>query len=182
MIIRPLVEGKGDVQAIADLIRRIAHERHGRYDVKVLKGHKATRSRLSPSTVAEEIEYAHRVVPGGADFVIVVYDSDDDCAAQHAEQFPRRPDARLAIAVREFEAWLLADTDEKSEIDKSGSVRGAKEAMRGRLGRKYRETTDGRKLVHGLDLDRVERNSRSFQHLVKVVGELIGIGRRPDDF
>ena len=167
------MEGKGDVVAVSNLLRKILQDRYGRYDIQVLPGHKATRSRLAPDTIRAEIEYAHRVVRGGADWVVVIYDIDDDCAADHAAKFPTDLRAVLAIAVREYEAWFIADSDDPARIAKAETVRGAKEEMTKILGRKYSSTIDARKMSSQIDVERVERNSRSFRHLVKVVGELI---------
>lgn len=172
MILRPVVEGHGDATAVPELVRRILHEKLQRYDVRVLPGYRIPRKTLVSGPVDNRLRSALESERGTSG-VLAVFDADDDCAIELARRFAPNPRVRIAVAVREFEAWFLADSDDPEIVARAELVRGAKELLAKTRLAEYAERRDATRLVHTLDLDRVERNSRSFRHLVKVVGELV---------
>lgn len=172
MTIQPVVEGHGEVEALPILLRRIAGELHGRHDIRILRPRRIPRDRFKPHTVVPYAEELAREIEVGT-CILIVFDADDDCPLPYAGAFGTPENARLALADREFEAWILADTEDPAVLRRMGVKQDLKALVAERLGRPYRPVTDGPKLVATLDLARAQTNSRSFRHLVKVVRELV---------
>jgi Domain of unknown function (DUF4276) len=177
-----VVEGYGDVKAAPLLVRRIAQEIFGRYDVEVARPFRLARGRMT----SQHLAGAARVVAATSPSVLVLLDADDDCARDLASEVRRAADpvaVDVAVAVREFEAWFLSALPSlqghRAVVDASEfagdceAVRDAKGALRERMSENYRETLHQPALVAAMDLQQA-RQSRSFEHLVSCVGRSIG--------
>jgi hypothetical protein len=169
-VVAPIVEGHGDFHAVPVLLRNMAP------DLQVARPVRGARSRL--------VDEAHLVRAGqiaaanifdrGA--VLLIIDADEDCAAQLGPQLRSwlersLPDrvCRVAVAVREFEAWIVGGRQEYGVVDPDRAGR-LKQRIEERLGA-YKETVDQPKQIAAADLALLEGRSRSFRHLRKVVTE-----------
>lgn len=75
------------------------------------------------------------------------------------------------LAVREFEAWLLAGD---VAVEDPESVADAKSLLGQRLGVRYDPIVHQARLTAGLDLDRARARAPSFDKLVRDVLRLVG--------
>lgn len=138
------------------------------------------------------IELAANTARAASGAVLVIFDADDDCAAQIGpglldEATRLRPDTPigLVVAVREFESWFLAGAD--SLGGKRGlpddlrppaepeAVRDAKGWLQARRTDRnaYSPTVDQTPLVAALDLEPTRRRSPSFDKLWREVERLM---------
>lgn len=114
-----------------------------------------------------------------ADAVIVMCDSDDDCAATWALDFRARVSARVPVApvmaVREYESWLLANEAASVRralgISSPEDVRDAKGLMRRARGR-YLPTLHQLILTRRIDVVTTRELCASFDKLVRTVAEI----------
>jgi hypothetical protein len=189
--IQPVVEGHGDLSAVPELIRRVAHA-NSRYDVQVLPAQK----RGDLPTIKPRLERFLRVAlqEGASVLWVLDYDCDDctdvtrDLAALSAQAFaismPQK--AEFVFMVKEFESLFLADhettravfpdipptTDFPADPE---SVRGAKEWLSKARpkGLAYKPTTDQAKLTSQLNFDRLRDRSPSFRRFEAAVLKLL---------
>lgn len=185
-----IVEGHGDSLALPTLVTRVANERFQRADVVMPKTPmRVTRSRFSANF--DDYSKALRLLAPQCDGILVVLDSDDDDPVtlrtdleSRAQQVVGHVPVRVAPAVREYEAWLLASIPEMAgqltlpaDATYSGSVevvRGAKGAFKKlTANRVYSETVDQKKFTAILDIAAAESRSPSFAQFVQLLGELL---------
>jgi hypothetical protein len=184
--LKPIVEGHGEVEAVPELIRRIATD----FDPNLapIVGHPIRSSRSSivrPEALERIIDLAARQ----ADAVVIVLDADDDCPADLGRELSNRarssrPDVPISIvlAKREFEAWFLAAAQ---SLQAGGllatSVRVAHpEGVRDAKGRlllpgsrwQYRETIDQVRLTARMDLNEA-RQAPSFDRCYREIVRLL---------
>jgi len=122
------------------------------------------------------IAEANVVEGGGVGAILILLDSDNDCAVEVARDFhariarilPLRP-VGVALAVREFESWLVAGAADGP--DAPDEHRPTKRWLQESAG-SYRESIDQPRLTARLDIGRAKANSRSFRHFVEVVERL----------
>ena len=171
--IAPVVEGHGDVRALPVLLRRIASDHLGVYDLEVCPPDRVPRSSLATEAgiVSAVQRAAYRV--GGRGGVLVLFDADDDCPKDLVERLLTparlaRPDkaVSLVVANREFEGWFLAaaaslagqcglpgdfswNGGAESKRDAKGVL---SDAMRVVTGHPYRETVDQARLAQAFDM------------------------------
>jgi hypothetical protein len=181
-VIQPIVEGHGDVSAFPALLRHLLNEL-GIYDVEVGKPIRLKRFDLTqPDRLRRAVDMAWR--QPRAEFVIVLFDADDDCPARMAPQVlqwareVRSQQCAVVMACREYEAWFLAAAESlrgtaaiRPDATYHGdpeSPRGAKEALESLMesGANYVPTADQAKLSAVVDVRTVFARSRSFRHLV----------------
>jgi hypothetical protein len=187
MRIATIVEGHGDVTAVPVLLRRFA-ERHG-VEVMLPRPIRLSRGKLVKKDEFQRgIELAARItVP--EDHILVVFDADDDCAANLAAQLhdwakEARSDRsiRIVLAVREFEAWFLAaaaslagqrgfagDAAPPAEPE---SIRDAKGWLSQRMQTRYSETIDQPAFAATFDLV-AAHTCPSFEKLAREVGAML---------
>lgn len=119
MKLATIVEGHGEVEAVPFLIERILLARAPNAAIDVLrKPHRVPRGKMLTGELARAIDLqARRVRPDGA--ILVLLDSDDDCAAQLGPRLQETAQAAaqdlrvgVVLAVHEYESWLVA-----SELD-----------------------------------------------------------------
>jgi len=169
-VIAPIVEGHGDVSALPVLLRRLAPSLHVKRPVRFPRAQLLQHVHLER---AVRIASSNIMDHGG---VLLVLDADQDCAArlgpdleaQLRSLLPQRP-SRVVVAVREFESWIVAGGPEYgvSDADAAGSP---KRRIRDQHG-VYSEAADQARLIAVADLDLLERNSRSFRRLRRVIDE-----------
>ena len=195
MRLASIVEGHGEVDALPELVRRIAYHL-GIFELNILRPIRIHRNQFfvgSPGLERAVRLAASRVGSNGA--ILVLFDADDDCPAElgPALQASLEPVAPVPIAVvmanREFEAWFLAAIDSlrgyrglpenAAPPANPEAVRGAKEVLRNLFGpsRDYRESVDQVALVHRMDLSLARQRSDSFDKLWREVRRLL-LGER----
>ncbi|MEQ1566465.1 MAG: hypothetical protein ABMA64_12560 [Myxococcota bacterium] len=177
-----VVEGKGEVEAVPVLCARIVFVHLGaprsewavdadpiRLPRSQLVDERVARGARPPR--AEGLARASGLIRGrGAHAALVLVDSDGDCPASWG------PAARLSsghsavMAVREYEAWLLAG---HSRVDDADTVRNPK-AVAAREWPGYRPTTRQAELTRSMDLSAAEQRSASFRYLVRELRRLVG--------
>lgn len=189
-MILPIVEGHGEVTAVAILIRRIVAQYAPDVYVHVGQAIREKRTRLiQPGGVERVVELAARQTTP-ADGILILLDADDDCPREIAEQLlarakAARPDRSIAVVVanREFEAWFLAAArslrgkrglaDDLEPPADPESIRNAKGWLADRTphGFSYKPTVDQPALTQLFDLDQACA-ARSFRKFVKDVLQL----------
>lgn len=183
-----IVEGEGDVRAAPILVRRVLNERHGRYDINVLRPQKrgdihAIRKNISRFIKMAMLEKAP---------VLWLVDCDDgdwqvqqhDLEAALANEYLPYP-VRFSLMVKEYEALFLAEpaTTKKvlsisEEIEfplDPENIRGAKEWLSSKMpkGYAYKETTHQEKLSASINLSLLAENSPNFRRFETNLIELI---------
>ena len=189
-----IVEGKGEVGAIPDLLRRVLQERLSRYDIVVPKA-KFTGGRQGLEKKLEQyLEYA---LIEQCNAIMVVVDADEDCPRTMAVQLAARAKAmvlQVPVAIvcpkPEYEVWFIAGLSNecgkeiRSRLHMAESVNaptnvedrgGAKDWLKRRMpkGRTYKPTQDQESLTHHIPLELVFQRSRSFRRLCHAVEELV---------
>jgi hypothetical protein len=186
--IHAVAEGHGDFEAFPALLYRIL-DHLGRLGSWLVNKPVA---RLPRSVLVDESVPSPRrppAVPGfdkaiglarasRSDALVVLVDSDDDCPATFGPAGTARICARLpgvAMAVREFETWLLltfsAAELQKHRIGVAERKRDAKGALR-RLVPGYAPTTHQAGLVRRIDVGALRQRSASFDKLVRDVDSI----------
>lgn len=188
-VIAPIVEGKGEEDAMGVLLRRIAETVLGEY-VQIEKPFRLDSAKMRK---ADELARAVRLqsarVPdrGG---VLIVRDGDDedvDCIVELAQELKASVDEQpvnveVVIAAPEFEAWILASMETVGEhrlIADSTPIldpernRGAKERLRAVMNESYRETIHQAAFSNLIDVELAASRSRSFRRLVHAVELLV---------
>lgn len=114
-----------------------------------------------------------------ANGVLVLCDSDDDCAATWATDFAATVTAVVPVApvmaVREYEAWLLANQPAAIRVAlgivSPETIRDAKGRLKKARGR-YLPTVHQLALTRGIDVASTRRACPSFDKLVRTVASL----------
>ena len=174
----PIVEGPGDVKAAPILLRRVLHERMGKYHVAVKKP-KLARGKPNLSTRFEEfLGHAKRTPECAA--ILVVLDADRDCPRELGTQLARRArDSGIGIPIavvcakREYENWFLAsDEGFTGDVEEYSD---AKEWLTHKMpqGLAYKETRHQPSLSATMDIEAAFQASRSFRRLCSAMEELV---------
>ncbi|MBZ8142349.1 hypothetical protein CLD22_20910 [Rubrivivax gelatinosus] len=179
-----IVEGDGEVAALPVLLRRIAQWRSPGLYAEIAQPIRVRRDRFLNR--AEEFE-RHLLLAAAksdeGDWILVLFDADDDCPAELASELLARahgviPHRRISVvlAKREYEAWFIAaaaslDGHRGFRFDPQDSIaaetpRDAKGWIASRMpSRSYGETTDQPAFSAKMDLELALENSRSFRKL-----------------
>lgn len=169
-----IVEGHGEVEAIPVLLRRLIPNADFPRPVRVKR-----QKVVQPGELERYVKIANAAVEdrGGIGSVLLVLDADNDCAAELGPSLLQRmkdsvPERTVAcaIAVRQYESWLIAGDPSAETVQ--DEVRGGKAWLAQRHGR-YVETVDQPRLTARFDLERAARESRSFRHLCKEIDRLL---------
>lgn len=172
-VVATIVEGVGDVIATPVLLRRI----EPRFEYPRLI--RVDRHRIQPTEAfARYIQLAIANIRerGGRGGILIILDADDDCAASigpHLSEFAAgvaggHP-CGCVVAVKEFEAWLLAGIPDllPSETDPE-APRDCKAALRAALGR-YRPTADQARFAARVDVGAARTRSPSYRKLIRTM-------------
>ncbi len=192
-----IVEGKGEVEAVPILIRRVAASLYPELQVVTPHPIRVSRSKVIQKGELERVVELAAQNIGGQGAILIILDSDDDCPAQLGPELlyrARQVRSDLPIAVvlakREFEAWFLAAADSlrgykglKNNLESPNNpeeIRGAKGWLKQRRdSRKYRETLDQPGFTARFDLDQA-RHADSFdkcyRDIVYLLNELKASG------
>lgn len=189
--ILPIVEGDGDMQAVPELIRRVAHEL-GHFDLTVCKPHK--RGDLPKVRSRFEDYFRTALLEGCPILWVMDYDCEDchspiaDLAELRSRATPMALGARFEFAfmVQEFETLFLADHETTrlvfSDIPDAlafptdpESVRGAKEWLSSARpkGSSYKPTQHQKRLSSQVNLARLRSRSPSFVQFEMAVEGLL---------
>ena len=190
MMIRPIVEGQGEVAALPVLLRRLRDEAEA-WNIDIARPQRLHRGNF---VQRERLQIAVRVAALDNDVaaILLLLDADDDCPRELAprlnawatEAAGAKPCA-VVMANREYEAWFLASiealrgkasirADATSHPDPE-APRAAKAELERRMheGASYSPTVDQATLSAGLDLAQVYGACRSFRKLVMSFGTLV---------
>jgi len=184
-----VVEGKGEIDAVPLLVRRICNDILGMYAVRTTRPVEITKSRLVRAGELERaIRLAQRIALGP---VLVILDADEDCPAILGPELKSRsiaiiPPQNVSVVIPkcDFETWFIAAAQSLS--GKRGlrrellppsdpeAIRGAKEWLSRNMvpGRKYSPSIDQAAFVAGMDLV-AARSCRSFDRLCREIERLI---------
>ncbi len=186
-----IVEGRGEIDSVPLLIRRIGEGISESIDLQVVRPFFVPRHRLlkDDNELERYVDLAAREVgSGGA--LLIMFDSDDDCPVELAASVLRRAQAcrsdlliSVVAPVREYEAWFLAAAESLRGIgglasdltapENPESIRGAKEWLSARMtGKRYAPTVDQARFTYAFDIG-AARNTRSFIKLHKEVSRLL---------
>jgi Domain of unknown function (DUF4276) len=189
MVVQPLVEGHGEVEAVPVLLRRLQAEA-GRYGFQVARPFRATHGQL---TKEESVQQWVRLALGteGCEGIIVVFDGDDDPACTigpavkgWAQAAAGPIPCEVVVATREYEAWLISSLESLRGLrgivpmavshPSPETVRDAKSELQARMarGQFYSPKVDQAALTGQVDLAEVHRRCRSFRKMVKAFGDL----------
>ena len=186
-----IVEGRGEVDAVPILLRRIAAAAALPADVDVRSPIRVDRRKIVKAAELERaVELAARKVGTGGR-ILILLDAEDDCPAELAPELLRRARAargdrviRVVLAKTEYEAWFLAAAESiagRHGIDAAATapadpeaVAGAKEWLTRRMpaGRPYRPTRHQAALTNTFDMD-AARSVPSFDKLWRDVTALL---------
>lgn len=190
IVIAPVVEGRGETEAVPVLVRRIAQEMCGTH-VTVVHPWRLDSGRMRRNDELANVVrvQATRIIQGGG--VLIVRDGDDkgvQCPLELATSLARAAQSapvpvEIVIAWREFEAWLLASMeslrahpllrDDAAVPDNPEARRDAKGVLSSQMTETYRETRHQVKLTAAMDLTMASSRSRSFQRMVHAVQRLL---------
>jgi hypothetical protein len=188
LTITSIVEGEGEEIALPILLRRIAGEGAGRWDVTFPPPHRHGRgSIVAPGGIERFVETAAILQPRSRG-ILVLIDADDDCPAEWGPRLTdrarqARPDKHVGVVLanREFEAWFLAAASSLAGTRGLAAdlvvppdpekPRGCKEWLTAHRtdGRSYSPTTDQAALAARFDLRLARANSPSFAKFCREV-------------
>lgn len=178
-----IVEGKGEVESVPILLRRIAAEIAPDISLNVPRPIRVPRDRIvRPGELEQSLGIAVRVGgPGAA--ILVLLDADKDCPAElgpallgRARQARSDKRIELVLAKFEYEAWFLAASESvvfgaPSAPSDPEAVRGAKEWIRQH--QPYRPTVDQAPMTANFDMEEARRKAPSFDKMWRAVQALI---------
>lgn len=179
-----IVEGFGEVAALPILLRRVAEWRSPQFRLDVATPVRVHRERF----LNREDDFRRHLLLaankcGDAGGIVVLLDADDDCPVTlaqgilaRAQQYVAPRSLAVALANREYEAWLIAAAESlnghrgfkcKLEVPSDpDQPRDAKGWIRQQMSsRAYGETTDQPAFTARMNLDTVYARSRSFRKL-----------------
>jgi hypothetical protein len=198
VIIQPIVEGDGDLEALPVLLRRLASELRC-FEVTVKCPIRRNRSDFNREQLVQRAVQLALLQPGCSG-VLILFDADDDCPKETAPQVQQwaRGTARgtpceVVLANREYEAWFLAAieslrgqrgirADAVSEAQPE-NFRGAKRRLSEKMewGTSYSEKADQPALTALMELAAVYRACRSFRRLVSAFIKLLSESGIPSE-
>lgn len=191
--ILPIVEGDGDLAAVPELIRRVAHAQ-GRYDVNVLRPHKRGDIPKVKSRFDDFLQIA--LLESAPILWVLDFDCEDclDPAAYRREFMERaaklkgQTPVEFVFMVQEFETLFLADHETTRSVfadiptakifpANPESVRDAKgwisEARP--KGSAYKPTQHQQRIAAQVNLDRLRVRSASFRRFEEAVSLLLAM-------
>lgn len=189
--IQIVVEGHGEQSASQLLVRRVMHEVVGEFEASLLRPQRRTSIPALLVRDGQDLVRFQRVAETESDRVLWLLDHDDGCALDSlreayrilAREVVRKPTA-FAFIPKEYETLFLENPEscEKyfgvpaAQFYEGRELRDAKGHISRQLprGTIYKPTVDQAGLTARLDFAVLQRNSRSFQHLVRAVRWLCG--------
>ena len=181
-MIAVLAEGKGDREAGPQLARRILQDRLLEYRIQMYSKAMATRGK---GELLKNFEDLLRLLSKRDDCeaVLVLVDSDNDCAPILAKELSERAKAispmpvAIVCPVKEFENWFLCSAESicqssaiPSDCDRHSDAKGWLNKC---LPGGYRSTLHQSGLVWKIDLERALPRSRSLRRMVSAIEQLV---------
>lgn len=189
MIIQPIVEGYGEVDAVRVLLGRL-QDALGVYTFQIARPIRRTRSQL---VTEEQIRKSVRLALGTPQCggILVLFDSDNDCPKEFGPTVQGWAQAEggavpceVVLAHREYEAWFISAieslrgfrrvrADATSHPTPEG-VRDCKGALEERMeaGTSYSPRADQAAFSSQFNLRQTYVSCRSFRRLTKAFGQL----------
>ena len=188
-----IVEGHGEKESVPILVRRIASGIDPGLTVNIPHPIRVPSSRLIKAGELERtIELAAlKIERNGGILVLLDCDWENSCPATDGPQLleratDSRPDIPIAVVLarQEYEAWFIAaieslrgkrglPADVIAAPDPEG-IRGAKEWIGARMGRRYSETLDQPALTAEFDINEARR-SDSFDKCYREIRKLLAL-------
>lgn len=189
-IMVPIVEGDGEVEAVAVLIRRIGEDVSPPARPDVLRPFRVHRRRFVKQGEFERYVNLAAIRGGAEARILVLLDADDDCPADLGPNVLQRAraarsDRRIEVVVanREYESWFIAAVDSlqgtrgipaDTEVPQDpDSIRGAREWLRSRMSGPYSPTVDQATFTARFDMALARRRSPSFDRMWRAVSALL---------
>ncbi|MFO0840414.1 MAG: DUF4276 family protein [Phycisphaerae bacterium] len=195
LVVAPLVEGHGEVEAVPILLRRIWFEMVRGESIEILHPIRFKRTKLvrpdQPRARIDRPEFdrlmqlaalklASRAAAHAGQMALLLVDADHDCPAELAPQcVPLNPAVDLAVVVAnvEYETWLVAAAPALTAFLKYHSNDDVRDPEAARCGKpwvakrlrvgRYAETVDQAKLTARMDLALCRSRSPSFDKLCR---------------
>lgn len=167
----PIVEGHGDEAAIPLLIRMLYPGWVVQRPIRVPRGKLVKAQELDRYL---RLAKANLSSQEGHRAILLVFDSDEDCAAKLAphlrQELSQHIDVpiRVVLAVREYESWIVAGSDLGTESESPDTLTNPKRIIKLRYGT-YRETVDQPRLTARIDIERAKQKSKSFDYFVRAL-------------
>lgn len=179
-----IVEGDGEVAALPVLLRRIGEWLTPEVYAEISYPIRVRRDQF----LNKENEFSRHLKLaaskcGEDGWILILFDADDDCPAELANQILKRAQAiinyrsiSVVLANREFEAWFIASAESlhghrgfnfsPDDFTDPEQPRDAKGWIKARMNSKsYGETTDQPAFSARIDLQKAYNRSRSFRKL-----------------
>lgn len=189
--IAPIVEGHGEVESVAILIKRIVAAEHPLLQVDVLHPIRMPASKLKKMGELERaVELAARNLRAkGGGGILILLDCDDGCPAKDGPvllQRATRVDVPVSVvlAKKEFETWFIAAAeslrghrDLPNSLNSTANPESIRDA-KGWLSRQmqshtsYSETLDQPALTAAFDLSLAKKRSASFDKCFREIRNL----------
>lgn len=189
MIIQPIVEGYGEVDAVPVLLRRLQAEL-GFYTFQIARPIRRRRSQLATE---EQVRLSVRLALGTPECsgILILFDSDDACpkdfgptvkAWAQAEAGTTR--CEVVLAHHEYEAWFIAGVESLRgfrgvQLDATShpmpeNVSDCKGALEDRMeaGASYSPRVDQAAFTAKIDLRQAHQSCRSFRRMARAFGNL----------
>ena len=189
MNIQPIVEGRGEEEAVPVLLRRLIDEAQS-WEIDIGRPIRKPRSDFATENgVIRAVTLARRDPSCGG--ILLLFDSDDDCPAEMgprvqgwANNASGGTPCAVCMAHREYEAWFLATADTlrehkamKADAEphpRPESPRGAKGQLQRRMAvDDYKESVHQAAFSARMSLAAAFQRSRSFRKLVTSFGALM---------
>ena len=175
VVIAPIVEGHGDERAVPILLRLIAPSADIKRPVRVPKSRLVRHEKgvADQSEVSRAVAIARANIPDGAQgLVVLVIDADEDCAAALGpsllaamkQQTHGGVACFAAIAVKEFECWIVGGSPEFDVLDPE-RIGSPKRLIRDANGGRYKETADQPRFAARIAPEVLAERAPSFQRL-----------------
>ena len=195
LVVAPIVEGQGDVEALPLLLRRISTAFCPGASIEVFKPIRQPASSLvkaDDDCLKNAVELAAGKLAGNrhataTKMILILIDADGRCAAQLGPELKRRAqeyashlDIASVIAVDEFETWFVACAESLTKyLDISPNEEIPKYPEKTRLktkwiedhfrGVRYNKPADQPKFCAAMDLTLCHKRSPSFRKLCREI-------------
>lgn len=190
--IAPIVEGHSEVHSVPVLLRRILYEMQV-LDVQILRPFRIPRYKVVKKGQLERTMRQAINGRSGADALLVIIDSDDDCPARLAQMLLERarhtlPDYPVAVVLahREFESWFLGAKESLRNVrgirsdavapQNPEQIRDAKRCLTLNMqprNRRYLEIDDQPAFAESMDLTAARERCPSFDKLFRKMEYLV---------
>lgn len=191
LLVQPIVEGHGEVEAVRVLISRIWYELiSSSRSLEILSPWRMPRTRMPSEEHLSKVvrncalKLSQRATDGVQRLILILADADDDLPCQLGPDLARIAtktrsdiDSTCVIANRMYETWFAASTEslvaqgylrDDASISEDPESEGiGKTWIKRYFNGSYKETIDQAKLTHALDLGVCRRRAPSFDKLCR---------------